>query len=49
MVPESSENNDVRLYECVEFPTKWKLKKILLKDISAVDSMVLFKDEKWFC
>lgn len=48
MIPESSNNKDIRLYECIDFPTQWKLKAILMKGISAADTMVFKKFDKWF-
>ena len=48
MVPESSENNDIRLYECEDFPMQWKLKKIIKDNISAVDSMIFKHDSIWY-
>ncbi|MDB4112472.1 hypothetical protein N9556_00400 [bacterium] len=48
LIPESSQNKDVRLYECESFPDKWKLKSIILKDVSAADSMILKSEEKWW-
>ena len=48
MLPETSANNDIRIYESVKFPLEWKLKKILMKDIFAVDSMILFHDNLWW-
>jgi hypothetical protein len=48
MCPETNENNDVRLYKCVEFPLKWKFEKTLLSNVSAVDTIVFYKDNKWW-
>lgn len=48
MIPESEANGTVDIYECTEFPYKWKLKKNLLSDIKAVDSTVVFHDDKWW-
>ena len=48
MIPETSANHTVDLYECVSFPYKWQFKKNLLTDIKAVDSTVIFKDNKWW-
>jgi hypothetical protein len=48
LIPESSQNKDIRLYECESFPNKWKLKSIILKDVSAADSMVLKSENKWW-
>lgn len=39
MIPESSSAGEVRLYKSVEFPSKWELTCILLKQVS-VDSTV---------
>lgn len=48
MVPETHEAKDVRLYKCVDFPMKWALEKVLMKDVSAADTMLIYRDEKWF-
>jgi len=48
MCPESSQNNDIRIYKCENFPQKWSLKKIIFKDISAADSIIFQNKEKWF-
>jgi hypothetical protein len=48
MCPETCENNDIRLYECESFPLKWKLKKIIMSDISSVDTTIFEKDGIWW-
>lgn len=48
MIPESYENKTVDLFEAVEFPTIWIKKKTLLSNISAVDTTLYFRDEKWW-
>lgn len=48
MVPESRSNNTIELYKCVEFPFKWKLAKILMQNIQAVDSTIFKKDNKYW-
>jgi hypothetical protein len=48
MIPETSENKDIRVYECIEFPLKWRLKSILMAGISAADTMIFFKDGLWW-
>lgn len=48
MVPECSMANQIRLYECIEFPMKWKFKRTLMDNISAVDTVILKKDDIWF-
>ena len=48
MIPESQENQTIEIYECLEFPTKWKFYKILFRNITATDSTLFYKDEKWW-
>ena len=48
MCPETSENRDIRIYECVKFPLEWRLKKVLMSDLSAVDSMIFERDGLWW-
>jgi len=46
--PETNENNDIRLYECEQFPTEWKLSKILMSGFSAVDTMIFQHGGLWW-
>jgi hypothetical protein len=48
MCPETSENNDIRVYECVKFPLEWKLHKSLMSNVSAVDTMIFERDGLWW-
>jgi hypothetical protein len=48
MVPESAENKSIDLYECVEFPTRWKLKMSLMKNVQAVDTTLFHYQGKWW-
>jgi hypothetical protein len=48
MCPESAENKDIRLYECESFPRSWKLKKIVMSNVSAADTMIFEKDGTWW-
>ena len=48
MCPETSENRDIRLYECVKFPLQWKLSKIVMSNLSAVDTMMFEHDGLWW-
>jgi len=48
MVPETAENNTIELYKCTLFPSKWELKIILIDNIIAVDSTIIFKDGKYW-
>ena len=48
MIPESHECNQIRLYQCKDFPMKWEFKCILMSEVKAGDTMVLKKNGKWF-
>tara|TARA_B100001175_G_scaffold271449_1_gene244158 strand:+ start:17074 stop:18693 length:1620 start_codon:yes stop_codon:yes gene_type:complete len=48
MIPESSAAKEVRLYRCLDFPLKWKLEKVLINNISAVDSNIFKLNNKWW-
>ena len=48
MIPETHETKDIRLYECVKFPSQWRLKEILMKEVSAANTMLFKNSEKWF-
>ncbi len=48
MIPESSENRDVRLYRAVDFPMKWELATQLLTNLSAVDSIIYKGSKEYF-
>lgn len=48
MIPESHENQDIRLYKCTDFPKKWELEKVLMSNVSAVDTILLKRDDTWF-
>jgi hypothetical protein len=48
MCPESSANKDIRIYRCVEFPTRWQLAEIVASGVNAVDTMIFEKNGKWW-
>ena len=48
MIPESSSNKKIEIFKCIEFPNKWELHGNLMSDIDAVDSTILFHDNKWW-
>ena len=48
MVPESSENRTVELYECLEFPHKWEFRMNLMENVMAVDTTLFRYDGKWW-
>lgn len=51
MIPESSENNTIEIYKCTNFPYDWKLHKVLIENINAVDTTILKHNGKYwlFC
>lgn len=48
MIPESSQNKTVDLYEAERFPYEWKFKRSLLKNVENVDSTLIKKDNIWY-
>lgn len=48
MIPESSENRTIDLYECVEFPYRWQHKLTLIKGIKAVDTTLVYRQGTWW-
>jgi len=48
MCPETHEIDEIRLYKCIKFPNEWKFEKTLMKNISAVDTNIFYKDNKWW-
>jgi hypothetical protein len=48
MVPESAENRTIDIYECIQFPEEWKFKLTLMENVTAVDTTLLYFQEKWW-
>ena len=48
MLPESSSNKKIEIFKCIEFPNKWEFHGNLMSDIDAVDSTILFHNNKWW-
>ena len=48
MIPESIENRTIELYKCTNFPSTWELEKVLINNIAAADSTIIFKDGKYW-
>jgi hypothetical protein len=48
MCPESHQSNDIRIYKCDEFPLKWNLHKIIMKNVVAADSNIFYFNNKWW-
>jgi hypothetical protein len=48
MIPESSENKTVDIYECIAFPDRWEFRKNLIANVKAVDSTLIHYANKWW-
>lgn len=48
MIPESGENRTIELYRAVEFPHRWELAKVLMSDVIATDSTLLYEKGRWW-
>ena len=48
MIPETAHNNTVEIYKCVDFPTQWKLERVLMQDVFCADATLHRQDDKWW-
>ncbi len=48
MLPETMQNGTIELYRCTSFPHQWKLHKVIMEDIKAVDATLLQRDGRWW-
>lgn len=48
MVPETKSIGEIRLYECEDFPLKWKFKKTIFSSINATDTMIFEHNGIWW-
>lgn len=48
MIPETGENHTVEIYKCVDFPTQWRLERVLLRDVFCVDATLHKLGDKWW-
>lgn len=48
LVPESSAQREIRIYECIEFPLRWRLHTTAMTGVSAVDSLIFPHNEHWW-
>lgn len=48
LIPESYEDNSVRLYKADEFPTKWTFVSTLVEGRDYVDNSIAYYDERWW-
>lgn len=48
LVPETSAEGSVEIHACEEFPTRWRLERIVLEDIDAADSVIFARGGLWW-
>ncbi len=48
MMPETSANRSLEIYECIEFPGKWELKKTIFRDILIADASMFKHNGKYW-
>ena len=48
MIPETAQNGTIECYRCVDFPTQWRLERVLLSDIRAVDATFHRGPDRWW-
>ncbi len=48
LIPESASNRTIEVYKCLEPFDKWQFHKILLRDITAVDTTIFHYQKTWW-
>ena len=48
LIPESYEDNSIRLYQADDFPAKWSYVKTLVEGRDYVDNSIVFYKDKWW-
>jgi len=48
MIPETSSNNTIELFECSHFPDRWEFKMNLMEDVIAFDATLYYYNSKWW-
>ncbi|MCB9092320.1 MAG: hypothetical protein H6621_01195 [Halobacteriovoraceae bacterium] len=48
MIPETSQNKTIELYEATDFPFKWQFKMNLMENINTADTTLFFHNNKWW-
>jgi len=48
LIPESYEDNSIRLYKADDFPTSWSYVKTLVEGRDYVDNSIIFYNNKWW-
>jgi len=48
LCPETSEAGQIRVYECVDYPLRWRLCKVLMENVQAADTMLVEYGGRWW-
>src|SRR5207249_5024391 len=48
MMPETASRRQVELYRCVDFPARWKLERVVLRDLKALDPTPALLLGRWW-
>jgi hypothetical protein len=48
MVPEGQKSGAIKLYECDDFPLRWSLKKVLMENVCAADTVLFEHGSLWW-
>ena len=48
MCPETREAGEIRIYECRDFPLKWQLRTVAMRNVVAADTMIFPKNGLWW-
>jgi hypothetical protein len=48
MIPETAQCGTVEVYRCVEFPTRWRLERVLLSGVRCVDATFHRGNDHWW-
>ena len=48
MIPETAQHRTVVVYRCDAFPHRWRLHKVLLDNVNAVDATLWRGDDRWW-
>jgi len=48
MIPETKGNNAIEIYKATRFPDQWEFHSNLMEDVKAVDTTLLFHNNKWW-
>jgi hypothetical protein len=48
MIPETHDNKTIELYQCEEFPGKWRFVMNLMENVAAMDTTLFYYRHKWW-